>query len=111
MSRQFADVLRDLAGGTTYEDLTAGLALVVEAVQDTRKMGEVSVKLKVKPNGESSVIITDEIKLKAPEATRGETVFFTTAGGNLLRDDPKQDKLPLREVSAPADQTDAREVS
>lgn len=98
MSRQFADVLRDLGGGNTYDELTARLAEVVEAVTETHKMGEISIKLKIKPNGDSGVIVTDEIKAKVPEATRGDTVFFVTSGGSLVRQDPRQQDLPLRQV-------------
>lgn len=99
MARPFADVLRELGSGNTYDDLTAKLAEVVEAVTETRKAGEISIKLKVKPNGDT-VIIADEIKTKIPEPTRGETVFFVTSGGSLVRQDPRQENLPLRRVEA-----------
>ncbi|MGE5151191.1 MAG: hypothetical protein ACM3II_13805 [Rhodospirillaceae bacterium] len=98
MARPFADVLRELGGGTTYDDLTAQLAEVVEAVAATRKVGEISIKLRIKPNGDSSVIIADEIKTKVPEPPRGESVFFVTASGSLVRQDPRQQDLPLRRV-------------
>ncbi len=98
MARQFADVLRELGGGSTYEDLTAKLAEVVEAVTQTRKVGEISIKIRVKPNGDSGVIVTDEIKTKVPEPTHGDTVFFVTSGGSLVRQDPRQQDLPLRRV-------------
>jgi hypothetical protein len=100
MARQFADVLRDLGGGNTYDELTARLAEVVEAVTTTRKVGEISIKLKVKPNGDAGVIVADEIKSKIPEQTRGDTVFFVTSGGSLVRQDPRQQDLPLRQVPA-----------
>lgn len=100
MARPFADILRELGGGDTYDDLTARLAEVVEAVTLTRKVGEISIKLKVKPNGDSGVIVADEIKSRVPEATRGDTVFFVTAGGSLVRQDPRQQDLPLRQVAA-----------
>lgn len=100
MARPFADVLRELGAGSTYDDLTAQLAEVVEAVVQTRKVGELSIKLKVKPNGEGSVIIADEIKAKVPEPARGDSVFFVTSGGSLVRQDPRQADLPLRRVDA-----------
>lgn len=100
MARPFADILRELGNGTTYDDLTAKLAEVVEAVTETRKIGEISIKLRVKPNGDSGVIVADEIKCKIPEAARGDTVFFVTSGGSLVRQDPRQQNLPLRRVDA-----------
>lgn len=100
MARPFADILRELGSGNTYDELTAKLAEVVEAVTLTRKVGELSIKLKVKPNGDAGVIVADEIKSKVPEASRGETVFFVTSGGSLVRQDPRQQDLPLRRVDA-----------
>jgi len=99
MARPFADILRELGGGNTYDELTARLAEVVDAVTQTHKMGEISIKLKVKPNGDSGVIVADEIKSKVPEPPRGDTVFFVTAGGSLVRQDPRQQDLPLRSVA------------
>lgn len=106
--RPFADILRDLAGGTTYDDLGVRLAEVVEAVMECRKSGELSIKLKIKPNGEHSVIITDEVKTKVPEKARGETVFYAMAGGSLVREDPRQEKLPLRQVADAVPATQGR---
>lgn len=109
MSRAFVDVVRQLDGGACYENLTAQLAEIVQGVIATRKMGELSLKLSVKPNGENSVSITESVKLKVPEPPRAQTIFFTTVDGDLLRDDPRQAKLPLRSVDEPA--RELREVS
>jgi len=100
MARPFADVVRELGAGSTYDELTAKLAEVVAAVTETRKIGEISIKLKIKPNGDGSVIIADEIKAKVPEPPRGDSVFFVTSGGSLVRQDPRQQDLPLRRVDA-----------
>lgn len=97
---QFADVLRSLGSGQTYDDLGTKLTEIVQAVMESHKSGELVLKLKIKANGEQSVIITDEIKQRIPEKARGETLFFTTAAGTLMRDDPRQSKLPLRAVEA-----------
>lgn len=109
MARQFADILRDIAGGQCADELTAKLAEVVEAVSITRKVGSLSFSLKIRPNGENSVTISEQIKAVIPEQPRGDSVFFTTAGGDLLRTDPRQVDMfpkeirvaegPLKEVS------------
>lgn len=101
MSRSIAEVLRELTGGQTYEELNSALTEVVAAVGETRKSGSITLKLSIKPNGDNSVIITDEIKSKVPERSRGETLFFTTSGGSLVRQDPRQPDLPLRSVPVP----------
>lgn len=99
MARPFADVLRELSAGNTYEELTAALSEVVQAVIETRKQGTISISLKIKPNGDNAVMISDEIKTKVPTPVRGDTVFFATSGGSLVRQDPRQQDLPLRRVA------------
>lgn len=99
MSRPFADVVRELAGGDTYRDLSDGLAEVVQAVMATRKGGKITLELTIKPNGENSVSIIDDVKIKVPTPPRGQNIFFTTADGALLRNDPRQKELPLKAVA------------
>ena len=101
MARQFTDVIGDLAGGEIASELTAALADVVAAVNETRKVGSLTLSIKVRPNSDSTVMVTTDIKAKAPEPPRGDTLFFTTTDGSLRRDDPKQRDLPLREVAEP----------
>lgn len=93
MARLFSDVLADMGRGQTAEELTSRLSEVVQAVSETGKVGGLTLNVKVKPNGDGSVIITDEIKSKVPEGTRPDTLFFTTSDGSLLRTDPKQEEM------------------
>lgn len=108
MSRPFADVVRDLAGGRIYEDLGTQLGETVSAVLETGKVGELSLKLTIKPNSEGSVLVTAAVKQKIPEPTLGSTLFFATTTGSLLRNDPRQTEMQLREV--PADDKPLREA-
>jgi hypothetical protein len=101
MSRPFADVLRDLAGGQAYETLTLELAHVVQEVIKTQKAGALSLTLNITANGPGSVQIAESIKSKVPELPKGKTLFFATEAGTLTRDDPRQEKLNLRDVSEP----------
>lgn len=101
MARQYAEVVKDIAFGQSYDELTAALAEVTAAVLETRKVGEITYKMKIKPNGEATVKIVDEIKVKVPEPTRPESIFYATAEGSLLRENPNQGKLDLRDVNAP----------
>lgn len=100
MSRPFADVIRDLAGGMVYENLTTQLGEVVSAVIETGKVGEISLKLSVKPNSEGSVLVTAAVKQKLPEPALGSTLFFATTTGSLVRNDPRHMDMNLREVPA-----------
>ena len=96
--RPFTDILRDLAGGMTAMTITEKLEEVSMAVLETGKEGALTLTLKIKPNGLRSVFITDEIKTKIPDMPRGDTIFFADDAGTLVRDDPRQGKLDLKEV-------------
>lgn len=98
--RQFADVVRHIGSdGEFYDLVTATLAEVTQAVIQSRKSGGLTLTLKVRPNGETSVFISGDVKAKVPQKTHAEALFFTTVDGDLVRDDPRQEKLPLREVT------------
>lgn len=99
MGLQIADVLRQLAGGSAYDEANAMLAEIVDAVKDTRKVGELTIKLKISPNGDGSVKIHEDVKAKVPALSRGDTIFFVTEGGLLSRNDPRQPELPMRVVT------------
>ena len=107
MSRPFADVLREL-NGETYDELTLQLGELVTAVMQTGKSGSLTLALRVAANGVGSVTITDEVKVKVPEAARPKTMFFATESGSLMRNNPRQAELQLREVP---EATQVREVS
>lgn len=95
----FTDIIGSLEGGRAFEQLNDSLIEVVQAVVAHRKAGEIILSVKVNPNGESAVSVVPTIKVKVPEATRAVTTFFADDHGNLLRRDPRQRELPLREVA------------
>lgn len=98
--RPFADVLADLSGGT-YDELGQALGELVEAVQTTRKAGTLKLSLKVSPNGVNSVKIADDVTVKLPAPDRATSVMFVDEDMSLRRSDPRQPKLPLKQVSGP----------
>lgn len=95
----FSDVLGSVEGGVVFNQLNEQLQDLVVAVTERRKPGEITVTLKVSPNGERAVSVTAALKSKVPEAAKGVTIFYADGGGNLLRRDPRQAELPLREVT------------
>lgn len=95
--RQIAEVLRDLPEGA-YDEMTAQMHEVVQAVAETRKKGSLTIKIDVAPNGETSVFVEAVATAKVPKRGKPKAVFFVDAGGNLLRNDPRQPQLPLRAV-------------
>lgn len=99
--RPFADFLQEVAAGMTHTDLSDALNDLVIAVAATGKVGSLTYTVKVKPAGRNAgatVLVTDEIRVKAPEGDRPESVFFVDGDGNLSRHNPAQERLPLREI-------------
>ncbi len=93
--RPFTDVLRDIRKGRVVDAASDELAEVVRAVLDTSKPGELTLKLKIKPQGkgDNAVIVSAEVKAKRPQADLPDALFFADIDGDLLRDDPTQQRI------------------
>lgn len=96
----FVHTLNSLRTGAA-EELSDELAAAKEAARNTGKVATVTVTLKVVPEkGMDGIFsIEEEIKSKIPQLPRGRTVMFETPEGNLVTDDPNQQKLELKSVS------------
>ena len=104
---RFAQILATLGGGNVANSLDDKLTEVVEAVHLNNKVGSITIKLKILPNGENGITIEEEIASKVPQPNRGKTLFFTDDNGNLLRNDPRQSDLfpkPVGGTGAVAEQ-------
>lgn len=111
MARSFADILRDLDGGQTYEALGLGMVDAVQAVVATGKSATITLTLNIAANGPGSVTIADTVKTKLPEAPKAKTMFFATESGNIDRNDPRREGITLRTVDDPRTNTEApREI-
>lgn len=91
--RQFIDTLNTLRYGQLHDELTKNLHELTKACSETGKVGELVLKIKLKPGKAGQMEIVDEIKTKLPEFERGSTILFTTPEGNLQREDPRQMSL------------------
>lgn len=115
--KPFADWLQEQRNGLAASELADALNAVVEAVADHGKVGKLTLTVSVKPATKAAqgmVIISDAIKVALPEPDRAESLFFVDVNNNLSRNDPRQQKLPLRDVSQPphdADDDEDREVA
>lgn len=98
MARQFTDVLGHMNSGRTVDNLTEKLAEVTDAVLLTGKKGTLTLKIEVTRNSELSCSFNENVDIKVPELSRGTAVFFKNSAGDLVRDDPRQPRLPLRRV-------------
>lgn len=98
MQRPFNDTFRDIEHGHLMDELTDLQQQLVTAVSNTNKPGKITIELNYKPEGQGQLTIKATVKSKIPEPARGSSLFFMTPEGNLLREDPRQTKLPLRSV-------------
>jgi hypothetical protein len=110
--RPFADFLQELDDGAVHAEMSSSLRDLIEAVNTTGKTGTLTLTIKAKPAGRNAfgnLIVTHEVKVKEPDNDRPESVWFVTPDGNLSRDNPAQQRLPLREVRKPTIRTNEAE--
>ncbi len=97
--RPFAAFIHEQRGGGLHGELTEALADLVLAVTEHGAKGTLQLQVIVAPNKDgATVTVSDKIKLTMPEGERGAAIFFADEDGNLTRQNPRQQELPLREV-------------
>lgn len=109
--RPFADFLREQSKGALHEELSVGLHDLVEAVTATGRAGSITLTLKIKPatkGNTDSLLVAENVTVKAPTPDRGESIFFVDDNGNLSRRNPSQPELPLAVVSEPEKPTEPK---
>ena len=100
----FSQTLSNLQRGNTIEELDGLLTEALQATQDTGKQSTITVKLTIKPNGNGVYKIIDDVKSTLPKFDKEPTVLFTDRDQQLVREDPRQQKLQLEHIdSAPAE--------
>jgi hypothetical protein len=101
--RLFSEWVATQRRGELDLELTAALAEVTSGVHDLGKGGSVTLKISVKPGGGRgrTVLVTDDVTAKAPEADRESAVFFVDGAGNLRRDDPYNEAMFDRDGEVP----------
>ena len=109
----FNETILQINNGATIAELTEALQQVVAAVRQTGKTGSVTFTLKVTPASKRTtdvLMIESLVRTKLPEAERGMTVFYATEDNRLVRNDPKQQMLPLRIVEMDQPKGELKEV-
>ncbi len=97
----FPETILQLNNGAAVAELSAALAKVLAAVRESGKVGSITFTVTVKPASKGVthvVMVESQIKTKLPEPERGMTVFYLTEDNRLVRNDPRQQALPLRVV-------------
>jgi len=105
-ARSFLVTLAALEDGQLAADLTAkqhdlAKKLAAGAAVAGRAKGSLSLRLTLNVDAGGTVQIDGEIVVKEPKTLRSRTVMWLSKGDNLVAENPKQIRLPLREVPAP----------
>lgn len=108
--RPFADWLAEQRGGVAASEASEALNELLEAVMEHGKAGDLTLVVHVKPAGTGAVFVVDEIRLKKPQPEKAAALYFVDDDHNLSRHDPRQQRLPLREVPPPPAADQAKEV-
>ncbi len=92
----FPAALGDLRSGETLADLHRALTDLVGAVRSVGKGGEIRLTLKVAlaQGSTSTLVVTDDVKVKEPKPAREITILFADDANHLSRRDPRQPRLP-----------------
>lgn len=110
-TRPFADILLALNRGKTHAELSTGIQQLVAAVEDTQKKGSISLTIQVSPaKVEGCLEVTEIVTVKSPSHNRAASLFYADDDHNLVREDPRQMQLPLRDVTADPSDRPLREA-
>lgn len=98
--RPFTEWLADQASGAADVQATQALQQVVQAVGDLGRKGKVVIEVLVEPANQSASMMKTAVTVtaKPPAPFADESVFYADPNGSLVRDDPFQARLPLREI-------------
>lgn len=106
MKMPFTDVLRFMRKGTVVQALTDRLGEVCKAASDTGKPGEITLKIKIKPEavGANRFDFVPSIGFTMPQPDLKPSVFWMTDDGGIAREDPEQAEMfpaPVEVASRP----------
>lgn len=97
-SKKFVEVLEVIGGGGLIKEAADAITEAGMAVAQTGKAGSVTIQINIKPNSHGSALLSGKVTSKVPKPAILDSLFFITSGGQFLRDDPAQEKLPLHEA-------------
>ena len=109
----FPQAILEINNGATVAELSDALQQVLAAVRATGKAGSITLTLKVAPASKGTtnvVLVESQVKTKLPEAERGMSIFYLTEDNKLVRNDPRQQQLPLKVVEFDQQPKELKEV-
>ena len=100
-TRPFMDFLREHRSGLTHDELSEKLQELVAGVTTEGKAGTLTFTISIKPAGRDSgtLEVGCDVRTKLPKSPPGVSIFFATPENNLMRSDPRQQAMELREIT------------
>ena len=102
--RGFAVLVQQIDDGELHAELSAEIKRLsgdlsehAEKTGATAK-GAITLTLSLSAKANGTVSVEADVKTKSPKAKRPGSTFWITKGGNLSAENPRQARLPLREV-------------
>jgi hypothetical protein len=109
----FPKSIFEIDNGATVNEFAVALHALNTSVREVGKGGEVTLTISVSPASKGNadvVMVRSKVKAKLPEASRRQTVFYLDDNNQLVRNDPKQQTLPLRIVDIEQQPKELKEV-
>lgn len=103
-ARPITDVLRHIGGGVFLDSASDEMAALVSAVDASGKSGTLTLTIAVKKATRGGAMhIAGKVAVKKPGDDPMEAMLFATPEGNLIAEDPRQQKLDLKQVPGASD--------
>ena len=107
-NRGFAVFLGQIDEGAFHAELSGATRELVTSLNEFANRfhrngkGELTITLAFDVDEKGVTSVVGGFKAKLPKIPKAKSQFFLTAGGNLTLENPRQQKLPLREVAGAA---------
>ena len=111
--RSFGALIQNLEDGQLLNDLGDKLLelngkLAKQSAIVGKAKGELTLNIKLAADQGGAVQVDAEITMKEPKSPRARSVLWLTKDNRLANENPRQTKLPLREVPAPKEAREPR---
>ncbi len=73
---------------------------LIQAVTANNKAGKLTLKIDIKPSTAGTLAVKAEVAITKPKGLPAESLLWPTPDGNLIAEDPRQNKLDLKPVAA-----------
>lgn len=101
-ARPIADTMRRIGKGAFMDEASERMAELVKSVDASGRSGTLTLTLTVKKASHSgAMIVSGKTKVTKPKEPDYEGLFFGTPDGNLMTEDPRQEKLAFGVVPKP----------